>query len=77
MYRLDLDPPAPTLAAWSRTARPVRIGRFREVMECERRLRHAHMAPWATRVDDAMFAFSAATLLVVSLVVLPLAAWFG
>ncbi len=70
MYRLDLDRPAPTLAAWARTARPVRIGHLHED-----RSQRQHVTSGPARLDDILFGFSAAMLLLVALVGVPLAAW--
>ena len=80
MQRIDLDPPELTLSAWSREARPIKIGRLRlrglETREtCEALLRRAHISSWAARVDDILFGVSATALLLVPLVVLPLSAW--
>ena len=80
MQPLDLAPPSPTLAAWSRTARPVRIGHRCHALESReggpiRSDIRSHMPPWAVRLDDILFGFAAITLILVPLVVLPLAAW--
>ena len=77
MRRFDLDRPEPSLFAWSRTARPVQIGSGGEIEGGEHGLDHPRAATWAARLDDILFGSSAATLLLVPLVVLPLAAWLG
>ena len=77
MRRLDLALPEPSLFAWSRTAHPVHIGSGGEIEVDEPGLERPRTASWAARLDDIFFGSSAATLLLVPLVVLPLAAWLG
>ncbi len=77
MQRLDLDRPESSLFTWSRTAHPVHIGPGPETEIGEPCGQQPRTTSWAARLDDILFGSSAATLLVVPLVVLPLAAWLG
>ncbi len=74
MRRFDLDLPEPSLFAWSRTARPVHIGSGGDIEVDEPRLQQPGPPTWTARLDDILFGTSAAMLLLVALVVLPLAA---
>lgn len=74
MHSLDLERPEPTLAAWSRMARPIRIGR-RHNVDLDISPSQSSMTPLHARLDDILFGFSVASLLLVWLVFSPLAAW--
>ncbi len=74
MHSLDLERPEPTLAAWSRTARPVRLVHRHDVDIGASPL-HPAMPALHARLDDVLFGFSAASLLLVWLVFSTLAAW--
>ncbi len=74
MQSLDLERPEPTLAAWSRVARPIHIGHLRDAEVGSSPL-HPPVAPLYAQLDDLLFGFSATILLLVPLAFSPLAAW--
>lgn len=74
MQSLDIERPEPTLAAWSRVARPIRIGHRRDAEAGSSPL-HPPVAPLYAQIDDLLFGFSATILLLVPLAFSPLAAW--